>query len=68
MRTAQNGDVELLRLRAACFFALGDLENSVKHLQQALRWAMVMMMMMNTIVVVVVVVVMMDDDDVNKDG
>jgi len=37
MRTAQNGDVELLRLRAACFFALGDLENSVKHLQQALR-------------------------------
>lgn len=37
MRAAQHGDVELLHLRARCFYALGDLENAVKHLQQALR-------------------------------
>ena len=37
MRVAQNGDVELLKLRAQCFFALGDLDNAVRHLQQALR-------------------------------
>ncbi|KAJ1435284.1 hypothetical protein B484DRAFT_393596 [Ochromonadaceae sp. CCMP2298] len=37
MRTAQNGDVELLRLRAQCFYSLGDLENALRHMQQAVR-------------------------------
>eukprot|EP00598_Pedospumella_elongata_P016105 CAMPEP_0185011692 /NCGR_PEP_ID=MMETSP1098-20130426/97920_1 /TAXON_ID=89044 /ORGANISM="Spumella elongata, Strain CCAP 955/1" /LENGTH=495 /DNA_ID=CAMNT_0027540733 /DNA_START=470 /DNA_END=1957 /DNA_ORIENTATION=- len=37
MRTAQNGDVDLLRLRAQCFYSLGDLENALKHMQQAVR-------------------------------
>jgi tetratricopeptide (TPR) repeat protein len=37
MRTALNGDVELLKLRAKCFYEMGDMENSVKHLQQAVR-------------------------------
>jgi len=37
MKSAQNGDVELLRLRAQCFYSLGDLDNSLKHLQQAVR-------------------------------
>lgn len=37
MKTAANGDVELLRLRARCFLELGDLENSLRHLQQAVR-------------------------------
>mmetsp|Transcript_27022 Transcript_27022/g.45575 ORF Transcript_27022/g.45575 Transcript_27022/m.45575 type:complete len:306 (+) Transcript_27022:926-1843(+) len=37
MRTAQNGDVQLLRLRAQCFYSLGDLENALKHMQQAVR-------------------------------
>lgn len=34
---AQNGDVELLRLRARCLYFMGDVENSLKHLQQAVR-------------------------------
>jgi len=37
MRVAANGDVELLRLRARCFYIMGDIENSLKHLQQAVR-------------------------------
>ena len=37
MKTAANGDVDLLRLRARCFLELGDLENSLRHLQQAVR-------------------------------
>lgn len=37
MRTAQNGDSELLALRAQCLFQMGDLENAFKHLQQAVR-------------------------------
>jgi len=37
MKTASNGDVDLLRLRARCFLDMGDLENAVKHLQQAVR-------------------------------
>eukprot|EP01034_Spumella_vulgaris_P031035 gene31035-38358_t len=37
MRTAMNGDVELLRLRAQVFYTMGDIENSFKHLQQAVR-------------------------------
>ena len=31
------GDLELLRLRAKCFYVMGDMENSVKHCQSALR-------------------------------
>jgi DnaJ family protein C protein 7 len=37
MRSSTHVDVELLRLRARCFYEMGDLENAVKHLQQALR-------------------------------
>lgn len=37
MKSASNGDVELLRLRALCFLEMGDLENALKHLQQAVR-------------------------------
>lgn len=37
MRTAANGDVELLKLRASCLLALGDIENAFKHLQQAVK-------------------------------
>lgn len=37
MRTAANGDVELLHVRADCLYAMGDLENALKHLQQAMR-------------------------------
>ena len=37
MKTAQNGDVDLLRLRAQCFYVMGDIENCLKHLQQAVR-------------------------------
>jgi DnaJ family protein C protein 7 len=37
MKNAQNGDVELLRLRAKCLFTMGDVENSLKHCQQAVR-------------------------------
>lgn len=37
MRNAQNGDVDLLRLRAKCLFTMGDVENSLKHCQQAVR-------------------------------
>lgn len=32
-----NGDIDLLRLRAQCLLAMGDVENAVKHLQQAMR-------------------------------
>jgi DnaJ family protein C protein 7 len=37
MRTAQNGDSELLGLRAKCLFHMGEVESSLKHLQQAVR-------------------------------
>lgn len=37
MKTALNGDVELLGLRAQCLFSMGDVENALKHLQQAVR-------------------------------
>lgn len=37
MRTAQNGDSELLGLRAQCLFNMGEIENALKHLQQAVR-------------------------------
>lgn len=37
MKCATHGDIDLLKVRARCFFAMGDLENAVKHLQQALR-------------------------------
>lgn len=37
MRTSSHVDVQLLRLRARCLYDMGDLENAVKHLQQALR-------------------------------
>jgi DnaJ homolog subfamily C member 7 len=32
-----NSDIELLRIRGRCLYRMGDLENSVKHYQQALR-------------------------------
>ena len=34
---ASNGDVELLHARAECLFAMGDMENAIKHLQTAVR-------------------------------
>jgi len=37
MRSAANGDVELLKLRASCLLAMGDVENAFKHLQQAVK-------------------------------
>ena len=37
MRNSNHVDVQLLHLRARCFYDMGDLENAVKHLQQALR-------------------------------
>ena len=37
MRVSSTGDLELLEIRARCLFVLGDIENSIKHLQQALR-------------------------------
>ena len=37
MRTVGQGDVELLGLRARCFFTMGDIDNAFKHLQQAVR-------------------------------
>jgi DnaJ family protein C protein 7 len=37
MKYAANGDVELLHIRAKCFYQMGDLENSYKHLQSAMR-------------------------------
>lgn len=37
MKTAQNGDVELLALRASCLFNMGEIDNAFKHLQQAVR-------------------------------
>lgn len=37
MRQSGSGDVELLHLRAQILYARGDLENSLKHLQQAAR-------------------------------
>lgn len=37
MRSAQNGDSELLGLRARCLFSMGEIESSFKHLQQAVR-------------------------------
>lgn len=37
MRNSSHVDVQLLRLRAKCLYNMGDLENAVKHLQQALR-------------------------------
>jgi DnaJ homolog subfamily C member 7 len=32
-----NSDIDLLRIRGRCLYRMGDLENSVKHYQQALR-------------------------------
>jgi DnaJ homolog subfamily C member 7 len=32
-----NSDIELLRIRGRCLYRMGDLENSLKHYQQALR-------------------------------
>ena len=37
MKNASNVDVDLLRLRSICLFKMGDIENSVKHLAQAMR-------------------------------
>ncbi len=37
MRGVVHVDTELLRLRARCLYDMGDVENAVKHLQQALR-------------------------------
>ena len=37
MKSAVNGDVELLHLRAQIFDYMGDLDNALKHLQQAVR-------------------------------
>jgi len=37
LRAAQQGDVDLLLLRAQCLYKMSDLENAIKHLQQALR-------------------------------
>jgi DnaJ homolog subfamily C member 7 len=37
MKTAQNGDVDLLRLRSTCLFNMGDLDSAIKHLHQAMR-------------------------------
>jgi DnaJ homolog subfamily C member 7 len=39
MKVLANGgnDLELLRIRGRCLYRMGDLENSVKHYQQALR-------------------------------
>jgi DnaJ family protein C protein 7 len=37
MKTASNGDVELLTLRARIFYGMGDIDNALKHLQQAVR-------------------------------
>lgn len=34
LRAAQQGDVELLLLRAQCLYKMSDLENAIKHLQQ----------------------------------
>ncbi|RYG64383.1 tetratricopeptide repeat protein [archaeon] len=36
-RSAFSSDSKVLLLRAQCLFSMGDLENSVKHCQQALR-------------------------------
>eukprot|EP00604_Paraphysomonas_vestita_P000670 CAMPEP_0174824782 /NCGR_PEP_ID=MMETSP1107-20130205/38037_1 /TAXON_ID=36770 /ORGANISM="Paraphysomonas vestita, Strain GFlagA" /LENGTH=308 /DNA_ID=CAMNT_0016053973 /DNA_START=569 /DNA_END=1495 /DNA_ORIENTATION=+ len=35
--STSNSDIELLQLRGKCLYAMGDVENSVKHYQQALR-------------------------------
>lgn len=37
MRTTGNGDVELLRVRANCLLAMGEIENAFRHLQQAMK-------------------------------
>ena len=37
MKVASAGDVDLLNLRAKCLYQMGDCENSLKHLQQAMR-------------------------------
>lgn len=37
MRTTTVSDLELLQLRAKCLYAMGDLENAIKHVQSALR-------------------------------
>jgi len=37
MRAGMSGDVDLLMLRASCLYSTGDLDNAVKHLQQAMR-------------------------------
>jgi len=37
MRVSSNGDVELLHVRAECLYSMGDIENCLKHLQQAVR-------------------------------
>ena len=37
MKTAQKCDVEVLAMHAKCLFSMGEIENAVKHLQQAVR-------------------------------
>lgn len=38
LKTATNGnDIELLLVRARCLYAMGDLDNSLKHLQQIMK-------------------------------
>lgn len=36
LRAAQQGDVDLLLLRAQCLYKMSDLENAIKHLQQVM--------------------------------
>lgn len=37
MKTASTGDIELLHVRAKCLYLMGDIPNSVKHLQSCMR-------------------------------
>lgn len=37
MKQSNHGDVELLKLRASCLFAMSELESAIKHLQQGMR-------------------------------
>jgi DnaJ homolog subfamily C member 7 len=37
MRAGSSGDTDLLALRARCLYIMGEVENSIKHMQQALR-------------------------------
>lgn len=37
MRAGYSGDVGLLMARADCLYSMGDIDNAVKHLQQAMR-------------------------------